>query len=133
MQHSKLRKFVTATTDSDGNPIVTIPAGLFRNLLIAALQKANVFDEAYYLNLNGDIRQAVQENKIVSAEDHYLQTGYFEGRMPKKILVNEKYYLEQNPDVVQAIRKGIVRNAQEHFDFMGFSEGRTPFEDFTLF
>jgi hypothetical protein len=65
--------------------------------------------------------------------DHYLDTGYFENRLPRKLLVDESYYLQQNPDVADAIRKGKLKSAQDHFNNAGFNEGRAPYKDFSLF
>ncbi|MBL6082588.1 hypothetical protein JMJ56_31990 [Belnapia sp. T18] len=92
-----------------------------------------MFDEDYYISNNDDIRTAVAKKQISSAGEHYFNTGYFEGRMPSKILVDEKFYLESNPDVAEAIRRGGIQNAQEHFEYSGFREGRLPYKDFSLF
>jgi hypothetical protein len=111
---------------------VTITRELFQRLLIGALRYKGTFDENYYLSENSDIGEAIQSGLIASASEHYYESGYFEGRMPKRLLVDEKFYLKQNPDVVAAIRNGVTPSAQSHFDDRGFREGRAPHADFSL-
>jgi hypothetical protein len=117
-----------------GDPnMVTIPKEMFRHLLVGALKTKNLFDERDYLAAYPDIRDAVKKKKIESAADHYFHSGYFEGRVPKKIFVDEKYYLENNPDVAEGIKKKRVKSCQQHFDSNGFFEGRSPYRGFSLF
>jgi len=92
-----------------------------------------MFDEKYYLGANPDVAEAVEQNTVRGASDHYFATGYFEGRMPKRILVDERYYLENNPDVAEAMRQGSVESAQQHFEVAGYGEGRLPHKGFSLF
>jgi len=133
MQHSQLQALITGSTNPDGVKTVTVPADLFRHLLISSLKSKGFFDEAYYLANYSDISKAVRSKQISSGADHYFETGYFEGRLPRKMLVDEKFYLENNPDVRDAIAKGKVKTAQEHFDCAGFREGRQPYAGFSMF
>jgi hypothetical protein len=134
VQYAQLKHIIIAgDATADESAAVTIPASLFRQLLGAALRQAAVFDEEFYLKSNADLQAALGEGRIKDGRDHYVRTGYFEGRLPKRLLVDEKYYLEQNPDVVAAIRDGSVTTAQEHFESAGFREGRSPFRNFSLF
>jgi len=133
MQSSRLKALVIDGVAPDGTKTVTIPGSLFRQLLVTSLRATNFFDERYYLQANPDVQESLRKREIQSAAEHYYETGYFEGRMPKEILVDERFYLEQNSDVAEAIRRGIVDNAQKHFDAAGFREGRLPHKDFSLF
>ena len=133
MQYSHLKLLVREETDSDGSKRVSVPVELFNQMLASALQSKNIFDESFYLAINTDIRDAIRNDVIKSAADHYYTTGYFEGRLPRKLVVDEKFYLAENPDVVDAIRKGVIKNAQEHFEYAGFREGRLPHKGFSLF
>ena len=133
MQYSQLQKLVTESVHADGTTMVTIPTDLFRHLLITALKSKNFFDENFYLANNSDISKAVKSKQIATAAEHYFETGYFEGRLPRKVIVDEKFYLENNPDVLDAIRKGKVKNAQEHYECAGFREGRQPCAGFMMF
>lgn len=112
---------------------VCLPQEIFRSLIAIAIKRNGLFDEKYYLEKNPDVAAAVKANKISSAADHYFQTGYYENRLPSKILVDEGFYLSENSDVVQAIQRGILKSAQDHFENAGFSEGRLPYKDFSMF
>ena len=133
MQYAHVKNMVVTGTDAGGNATVTMPAEMFRQLLATALRSKGALDEQFYMTINADIRDAVKAGKIASAAEHYHTTGYFEDRMPKKLIVDERYYLDQNPDVAAAIRKGVIKSAQEHFEFAGFREGRLPYREFSLF
>jgi hypothetical protein len=84
-------------------------------------------DEAWYIQAYEDIGGAIKAGVVPSAKQHFVNDGYFEGRLPFPIVVDERWYLTENPDVADSIRKGIVDSAQEHFDQDGYREGRLPF------
>jgi hypothetical protein len=84
-------------------------------------------NEAWYARTYEDIGSAIQDGKIRSARQHFVEDGYFEGRLPFPIEIDEKWYLAENPDVAESIRKGDISSAQNHFDEDGYREGRLPF------
>jgi hypothetical protein len=85
-------------------------------------------DEEWYSHAYEDIGQAIRSGTIQSARRHFINDGYFEGRLPFPIQVEEAWYLRQYPDVADGIRKGILTSAQEHYEMDGYKEGRLPFE-----
>jgi len=93
-------------------------------LMIAGIE----VDEAWYSQAYDDIGRAIQEGRIASAKQHFLDDGYFEGRLPFSVIVDEKFYENTYPDVADSIRKGIVPSSQTHFDEDGYREGRLPFD-----
>lgn len=84
-------------------------------------------DEAWYSSAYEDIGSAVKGGVVRSAKQHFVDDGYFEGRLPFPILIDERWYLAENPDVAESIRKGVVESAQDHFNRDGYREGRLPF------
>ena len=84
-------------------------------------------DEQWYLRPYEDIASAIKGGSVRSARQHFVDDGYFEGRLPFPMAVDERWYLSTNPDVADSIRKGDVTTAQEHFDKDGYREGRLPF------
>jgi hypothetical protein len=106
-----------------------------RNFLISLLAQriAKIkFDETWYLSRYPDVRDAVKLGVVPSGHQHYVESGYFEHRMPAAILVNEKWYLQAYPDVAEAMRAGVYKSGQSHFDIAGFREGRLPYANFHL-
>jgi hypothetical protein len=84
-------------------------------------------DEAWYLQQHADIARAVRDGAIESAKQHFVDDGYFEGRLPFPMPVDERWYLEQYPDVAESVRKGVVGSGQQHFTEDGYREGRLPY------
>ncbi len=84
-------------------------------------------NETWYARTYEDIGSAVETGVIRSAKQHFVDDGYFEGRLPFPILIDERWYLKENPDVADSIRNGAVGSAQEHFNKDGYREGRLPF------
>ncbi len=95
--------------------------------LVRTLISSIDVDETWYLRTYEDIATAIRDGSVRSARQHFIDDGYFEGRLPFPMQVNERWYLAQNADVSESIRKGIVETAQAHFDRDGYREGRLPF------
>ncbi len=85
-------------------------------------------DEDWYLTEHEDIAKAIASGVVMSARQHFIDDGYFEGRLPFPMPVDERWYLEQNPDVADSVRKGVVSSGQQHFSEDGYREGRLPYE-----
>lgn len=86
-------------------------------------------DEDWYLRQYPDVRDAVVRGVFRSAKHHFVESGYFEGRKPARVLVDEEWYGRAYPDVGESVEFGELGSCQEHFDRYGESEGRLPAED----
>jgi hypothetical protein len=64
------------------------------------------------------------ERGEISAFDHFVQFGQYQGRDPS-ILFDTSYYLERNPDVAAAVT-GNETTAINHFINLGQFQGRDP-------
>lgn len=84
-------------------------------------------DQDWYLRTYEDIAKAVRDGIIKSAQQHFVEDGYFEGRLPFPMKVDERWYMTQYPDVADSVRRGVVASAQAHFDEDGYREGRLPY------
>jgi hypothetical protein len=84
-------------------------------------------DEAYYLSRNPDVAAGIEHGDIRSAREHFVDHGYFEGRLPYRIEVDETWYKENHPDLADSIGRGRYPTGQDHFDGPGYPEGRQPF------
>jgi hypothetical protein len=98
----------------------------FTTLIRVLLQGIEV-DEEWYLKQYPDVAEAIHKGVVTSAKEHFLNDGYFEGRIPFLIPVDEAWYLEQNPGVAEYIARGELESAQQHFNDNGYREGRKPF------
>lgn len=95
--------------------------------LIQMLLDAVEVDESYYLDSNPDVAEGIRLGNIRSAQEHFVDHGYFEGRLPYRIMVNEEWYLAAHQDVAQNVQFGEYKSGQDHFDGPGYSEGRAPY------
>lgn len=91
--------------------------------LIAGVQ----VDDAWYRSRYPDIAEAIDQGIVASAQKHFVDDGYFEGRQPFEITVDEHYYLARNPGVADYVSRGLLTSGQQHFDENGYQEGRLPF------
>lgn len=117
---------------SSRKPFVAVDEHFVTQLLMPRLEKIQV-DEAWYLETYPDVGDAIQRGVVPGAKAHYCQYGYFEHRMPHRILVDEPWYLAEYPDV----REGVVvskdfDSGQDHFERLGYKEGRFPYRGFEL-
>jgi hypothetical protein len=84
-------------------------------------------DEVFYLERNADVAKGIEEGVIRSAQDHFVNHGYFEGRMPYPIWIDEPWYLTTHADFAKTVAEGTYATAQDHFDGPGYAEGRAPY------
>ncbi len=89
-------------------------------LLIRYILEREPFDEAWYIETYSDVADAIREGRAESARVHYVENGYFEGRLPGLIDFDAAKYVEQNPDLTGMT----TEEATKHFIFTGYSEGR---------
>jgi hypothetical protein len=103
---------------------VILTAGLLRFLLQTVLAESD-FDEAQYLRCNPDVAGAVERGEFADGRAHFIQTGYFEGRVGA-IPVHEAWYLTHNPDVAEAKQAGLIESGEVQYRLAGASEWREP-------
>jgi hypothetical protein len=106
-----------------GHETLTLTRHGFHSLIKCIL--ANVkFDEDWYLRTYEDVANAIAENKIESAWQHYVDFGYFEGRLPCGTGFDPEFYAEQYPDVVWSLKSSDARDLLKHYMDHGYAEGR---------
>ncbi|NEQ47109.1 MAG: VWA domain-containing protein [Leptolyngbya sp. SIOISBB] len=88
-----------------------------------------LFDETYYLNVNADVAAQVAGGLLSSGYEHFVNTGWLEGRNPSS-LYNEALYLALNPDVEATILDGTFSSGFEHYITQGHLENRVASELF---
>jgi hypothetical protein len=94
--------------------------------MIKLLLSGTEVDEQWYVRQYDDVRDAIATGDILSAKKHFVEDGYFEGRLPFPMAVDEDWYLAQYPDVADGISKGTITSAGQHFTDDGYREGRFP-------
>jgi hypothetical protein len=125
--YSALLKELGIQTRLRDEDTVELTGDQLRSLVKRLLVYISV-DETWYRSMYSDIDRAIESGEVPSAKEHFVSDGYFEDRLPSKVLVDEEFYTRRYPDVAQRIDNGEIDSAQEHFESHGFSEGRLPFE-----
>jgi hypothetical protein len=104
---------------------IAIDAKLLR-LILQNLVSLMPFSEAFYRATYPDLDEAAASGQIPDLHRHFVETGYFEGRLGAVPEVDEAFYLATYPDVASVIQRGEVGSGQEHYERSGASEGRIP-------
>ena len=99
----------------------------FENLVRSLLRGVHV-DETWYRATYADVNNAIENGGYKSAQQHFIENGYFEGRRPSRVVVDEDWYSSVYPDVAEGIEFGEISSCQDHFDTHGEAEGRLPRE-----
>jgi hypothetical protein len=120
-----LKAFLTISS-VNGQLHVTCRHEDLLNMLRTFLSGIQV-DEAWYLERYPDIATAIGQGLVQSPQTHFVNDGYFEGRIPFPIRVDERFYLARNPGIADCVRQGTLQSGQQHFDENGYAEGRLPF------
>ena len=120
-----IRRFVEISTVR-GELRVNVSYDDFINILRMMISGIEV-DEEWYLKQYEDIARAVSDGSNASTKQHFMDDGYFEGRMPFAMPVHERWYLDQYPDVAESMRNGVVASGEQHFAEDGYREGRLPY------
>jgi hypothetical protein len=85
------------------------------------------FDEPAYLNLHGDVKDAVSAGVMKSGLEHFNRYGHAELRTVHVVHVPgwpEEVYLRRYPDVKHSIAAGVFASGLEHYVRFGQFEGR---------
>lgn len=116
--YRSLLKHMRAIEFRDGENISVDLSKL--KMLISYIVEKEPFDEAWYLETYPDVRNALKQGTLESAKRHYVETGYFEGRLPGLGEFDTARYIQKNPDLAQMASDEATR----HFIYTGYSEGR---------
>lgn len=111
--------------------VIEVVESRLREVLQSVLWNVE-FDEKYYRAANPDVDAKIRSGEIGSAKMHYVLSGYYEDRFPRKIIVDEAWYLAEYPDVAEAVARRYFTSASHHFGADGFREGRLAHAGWSL-
>jgi hypothetical protein len=102
--------------------VVSLSKELFDRLVAAAASQH--FDPFWYRSEYQDVANGIISGEVTDELDHFLSSGYFEGRNPAYFEVDEEWYLTEYPDIAEAVASGVYLDAEAHFNEGGYQEGR---------
>ena len=109
----------------EGDSKIAVDAGMLRALIQLAVGQ-QPFSEAFYRATYPDIAEAHAAGTVPDLHQHFVTTGFFEGRAGALPEMHDAYYMATYPDVAQALRRGEVASPTEHYVRSGAAEGRVP-------
>lgn len=92
--------------------------------LVAFVAQFSKFDEELYLELNPDVAEGIDGGMVESAHQHFLYSGFLEGRCPSVEGFSAEAYFDLNPDLQSAFEKSDEKGLLEHYIKAGYKEGR---------
>ncbi len=95
--------------------------------LLDVLARSIPVDQDFYFSKHPDIGQAWEAGEIPSAAQHFVEHGFYEGRIPSSVLIDEEDYLRRYPDIVDGLKAGNIESASEHWIRFGRFEGRVAY------
>jgi hypothetical protein len=119
-----MKHAVAGPKAGDGADEVTVSRRLLEFLLRCLLDHME-FDEQQYQKANPDVAAAIKQKKMHSGREHFIRSGYFEGRSGG-VHVDEAWYLARNPDVAGAKKAGKFDSGAAQYRLSGANEWRVP-------
>lgn len=123
-----LRGLGIEASDLSGDRVTVSPDYL--RFLISKVADMAPFDETWYLENNPDVEGAFLAGDLPSPRSHFLETGYFEGRLPCALPCDTAWYFAQYKDLGQVFSGSDSEALLQHYHTRGYFEGRagTPAE-----
>lgn len=97
--------------------------------MIRFLLQGVAVDESWYRATYPGVASAIDRGLFRSAQHHFVEHGYFEGKLPFKIEVDEEWYLARYAGLRAAVERRTLSSAAQHFLEHGYREGRIPNPD----
>jgi hypothetical protein len=123
------QKFMSAPQENgpgDQGPGFFLAEQQMTEFLKLLLQSVDV-DEKWYRLKYPDVADAIDDGVFRSAKHHFVESGYFEGRLPAELKVDEAWYAAEYEDVAEGVKDGAIPSILQHFRQHGYEEGRRPF------
>ncbi len=84
----------------------------------------DLFDEAFYVATNADVADAIRAGWLTSGRDHFVRSGFKEGRAPFDI--DKAWYAAQYPLAATEVLHGNYHDFVHHFVAVGKARGYRP-------
>jgi hypothetical protein len=106
-----------------GHATVTVQTSGLRDLLIE-LARQQPFDPEFYADAYPDIEAARLAGIVSDLREHFVNSGFLEGRLPSEPPFDPVWYASHYPDLSSAIPPNDAKALHNHFMTAGLVEGR---------
>lgn len=120
------QQIVVPAPDTD---YVRVEKHFFIDCMFASLRDIKV-DEPWYLQTYPDVQRAIKMGIVPDPKSHYCRFGFYEHRMPYRIVVDEQWYIAEYPDVRAAIASRQFGSGQATSIWMDSARDAFPIRTF---
>jgi hypothetical protein len=106
-----------------GNETVTVRASGLRDLLVE-LARQQPFDPEFYADCYPDIEAARLAGIVSDLREHFVNSGFLEGRLPSEPPFDPVWYASYYPDLATVIPASDAKALRNHYMTTGIIEGR---------
>ena len=96
--------------------------------LLSELARQQPFDPEFYAETNPDLEAARLAGVVRDLHVHFVQTGFFEGRLPSEPPFDAAWYARFYTDLTSCIHPADITALRDHFLNTGIREGRAGTE-----
>lgn len=96
----------------------------FLRTLIGELVKSLRFDQQWYAKTYPDVESARLAGDVESLDEHFIESGYFEGRLPAELPFDPQWYRMHYRDIEENSPESDPESMRNHFLAKGYFEGR---------
>lgn len=112
-----------SAADLTGSGTVAVSRKILR-VLISEFAHRSRMDESWYAETYPDVEGARLAGDIKSLREHFITSGYLEGRLPAALPFDPQWYREHYRDIAQAFPSADPDAMRKHFLASGYFEGR---------
>ena len=94
------------------------------SFLLRELARHQPFDPEFYAESYPDIEAARMAGKVADLHEHFVRSGFIEGRLPADPPFDPVWYVQHYPDIATAIPANDIAALRNHFITAGLIEGR---------
>lgn len=122
-EYETIRRALGLDSDALQKNEVAIPTA-FLKFLFEVILRLGPFSESQYRAANADLADAERDKRIRSLHEHFLKSGWYEGRAPGEYRIDEAWYQNAYEDIALAVREQRLDGVSRHFNKTGRAEGR---------
>jgi hypothetical protein len=105
------------------NATVSVKASGLRELL-TEIARQQPFDPEFYADCYPDVEAARMAGMVSDLREHFVNSGFLEGRLPCEPPFDPVWYANYYPDLATAIPASDAKALRNHFITTGLVEGR---------
>ena len=112
-----------SAADFEGSGTITVTRRCLQ-ALISEVARQMQFDDQWYSGTYPDVEGARLAGDVKSLREHFISSGYLEGRVPIELPFDPQWYWGYYADIAKAFPSADPDAMRIHFQTKGYFEGR---------